>query len=221
MTPVLIETADNSHSLYLPEMDETYHSQNGAIEEALHVYVQAGLEVVMQHKTSINLFEFGFGTGLNALLSLLKAEEKNIRLTYETVEKYPLQPALYNLLNYGKLSGGKVFFNKLHEAHWDEIESISPHFTLHKMQGDVSNLILPISHYDLVYYDAFGPSKQAEVWEMPILENICKSLNKGGVLVTYSSQGKFRRNLRNLGFEIEKIPGPKGKREMTRATKIS
>lgn len=221
MKTVVIETADQSHSLYLPELDETYHSQNGAIEEALHVYVQAGLEVVMQHKTTINLFEFGFGTGLNALLSFLKTEENKIALTYDTVEKYPLQPALYNLLNYGKLTNREEIFNKLHEAQWNKPESISPHFTLHKMQGDISNLILSESHYDLVYYDAFGPNKQAEVWEMPVLEKVCQSLSKGGVLVTYSSQGKFRRNLKTLGFEIEKIAGPKGKREMTRATKIS
>lgn len=220
MKTQLIQTSDHSHTIYLPEMDETYHSQNGAMEEALHVYIDAGLNHVARTKDVIRIFEFGFGTGLNALLSWIEAEKNQKQLLYDTVEKHPLPFEVYTQLNYDQQSNGNGKLAKLHEANWGEQTIFDSHFIFQKTDCDILDYPFPSNFYDVVYYDAFGPSKQAEVWEMAVLEKVCQSITKQGVLVTYCSQGQFRRNLKSLGFEIEKLAGPTGKREITRAIKL-
>jgi tRNA U34 5-methylaminomethyl-2-thiouridine-forming methyltransferase MnmC len=219
MKTQLIQTSDNSHTLYLPELDETYHSQNGAIAESLHVYIKAGLNHVAQTKGFIKIFEFGFGTGLNALLSWIEAENANKQLLYDTVEKYPISSEIYTQLNFDEQANGNGKLAKLHATNWGQQIIFDSSFIFQKTACDI--LVYPFQNnfYDVVYYDAFGPSKQAAVWEMAVLEKVCKSIAPNGVLVTYCSQGQFRRNLKSLGFEIEKLEGPVGKREITRATK--
>lgn len=219
MRPQVILTSDNSHTLYVPELDETYHSQNGAVAESTHVYIEAGLHHIGKQQDVISIFEFGFGTGLNALLTWAEAEKTEKKILYHTVEKYPLLPETYVQLNYGDQLEEVDKLNMLHSSNWDEETHLSPNFKFKKVVCDIQAFPFRIAQYDLVYYDAFGPSKQSDVWAVPILEKVCASVRKGGVLVTYCSQGQFRRDLKSLGFEIEKLAGPKGKREMTRATK--
>jgi len=220
MKTQLIKTSDNSHTIYLPEMDETYHSQNGAMAESLHVYIEAGLNHVAKTKDVIKIFEFGFGTGLNALLSWIEAEKNNKQIVYDTVEKYPLSTDVYIQLNYDEQAKGNGKLAKLHEVKWGEQTICAPSFVFQKSACDILDYPFPNNFYDVVYYDAFGPSKQAEVWEMVVLEKVCQAIAHDGVLVTYCSQGQFRRNLKSLGFEIEKLAGPAGKREITRAIKL-
>ena len=219
MKTQLIQTSDHSHTIYLPEMDETYHSQNGAMAESLHVYIEAGLNYVAKTKEIIKIFEFGFGTGLNALLSWIEANKNQKQLIYDTVEKYPLPAEIYTQLNYDEQANGNGKLAKLHNANWSEQIKFDSNFIFQKTASDILDYPFPTNYYDVVYYDAFGPSKQAEVWEMAVVEKVCQSIAQDGVLVTYCSQGQFRRNLKSLGFEIEKLAGPAGKREITRATK--
>lgn len=219
MKTQLIQTSDNSHTIYLPEMDETYHSQNGAMAESLHVYIEAGLNHIAKTKDAIRIFEFGFGTGLNALLSWIETEKNQKQVFYDTVEKYPLPAEIHTQLNYDEQANGNGKLTKLHEANWGEQIIFDSAFRFQKTACDILDFPFPSSFYDVVYYDAFGPSKQAEVWEMTIVEKVCRAIAPNGVLVTYCSQGQFRRNLKSLGFEIEKLAGPVGKREITRATK--
>ncbi len=220
MNAQLILTSDNSHSIYLPELDETYHSQHGALAESQHVYIQAGLMHVAQTKDSIKIFEFGLGTGLNALLTWQIAEEFSKKVVYDSVEKFPLPAEVYSQLNYESETSAECKLKIIHSSGWNETHILSPCYVFQKAACDVLDFAFPDLYYDLVYYDAFGPSKQSEVWEMPVLEKVCQAVVPNGVLVTYCSQGQFRRNLKELGFEIEKLAGPKGKREITRATKI-
>jgi len=221
MQTQLILTSDHSHTIYLPELDETYHSQNGALAESRHVYIEAGLNHIAQNKDIIKIFEFGFGTGLNALLTWLEAEKIKKQILYDTVEKFPLELEIYSQLNYDEEIGevGKLW--QLHAAKWDKKIMLSSNFNFKKAACDILDFTFAPNYYDLVYYDAFGPSKQSEVWEMPILEKVCESVSTNGAIVTYCSQGQFRRNLKSMGFEIEKLAGPLGKREITRATRIS
>ncbi len=219
MTHQIILTDDNSFTIFLPELDETYHSRKGAIAESLHVYIKSGLEFVANTKDRIKIFEFGFGTGLNALLSWQFAEANHKTIFYDSVEKYPLEKEIYSRLNYDKVIGTGKHLMDLHEANWNEAIILSDHFILQKFNTDINLVAFPKDYYDLVYYDAFAPSKQAEVWEFSVLNKIYDSMVTDGILTTYCAQGAFKRNLINLGFEVEKIPGPPGKREMIRAIK--
>ncbi|MBC7389769.1 MAG: tRNA (5-methylaminomethyl-2-thiouridine)(34)-methyltransferase MnmD [Opitutaceae bacterium] len=219
MTHQIILTDDNSFTIFIPEMDETYHSRKGAIAESLHVYIKYGLELVASTKDRIKIFEFGFGTGLNALLSWQFAETYNKTIFFDTVEKYPLGKEVYSILNYDEqLQTGKKLLD-LHGANWNEPVILSENFILQKFDSDINLVAFPKDYYDLVFYDAFAPSKQAEVWEISILKKIYDSMITGGILSTYCSQGEFNRNLKSVGFKVEKIAGPLGKREMIRAMK--
>ena len=215
----IIPTGDNSFTIYIPELDETYHSRKGAIAESTHVYIQSGLEYISDKKKAVRIFEFGFGTGLNALLTWKYAEESELIVYYDSVEKFPLEKEVYSLLNYDAELNTPGKLTSLHEIPWNETFILSDHFTFQKHDLDIRDFAFPSEFYDLIYFDAFAPSKQAEVWSIDILEKIYESLSIGGVLVTYCSQGEFRRNLKTAGFTTEKIPGPPGKREMIRAIK--
>lgn len=214
----LQQTADGSHTLFIPEMDEHYHSVNGAVQESRHVFIEAGLHHLA--KKEITVFEIGFGTGLNALLTLLDAEENNRVVNYYSIELYPLEPELVQALNYGKVvcPEKKELFDALHAAAWNETAGITDHFVLHKIQGDNNSSELP-GGIDLVYFDAFAPDKQPEMWNQDIFNRLYAHMADGGILTTYCAKGVVRRMMQEAGYSVERIPGPPGKREMLRAIK--
>ena len=214
----LQETADVSHTLFIPEMDEHYHSVNGAVQESRHVFIEAGLH--RQEKKDITVFEVGFGTGLNAYLTLLDAENEDRSVDYFSVELYPLDPALVRALNYGDMicPEKKMLFTALHSAAWNEPVKITDHFTLHKIQGDNNSCTLP-EDMDLIYFDAFAPDKQPEMWSQEIFDRLYAHTSEGGILTTYCAKGVVRRMMQKAGYSVERIPGPPGKREMLGAIK--
>ncbi|MFZ6051102.1 tRNA (5-methylaminomethyl-2-thiouridine)(34)-methyltransferase MnmD [Halocola ammonii] len=221
--PQIIKTADGSPSLYLEELDETYHSRHGALQESQHVFIEMGLKVLAGKKSTINILEVGLGTGLNAWLSAGFAEEKNQQINYTGVEAFPLSNKILSevLELCTKLENvpAPELMQTIFDASWETEKTISGFFTLEKREGKIEEIELESSHFDLVYFDAFGPRAQSEMWEMKVLEPVVKSIAPDGLLVSYCVQGQFRRNLKSLGMEVEKVPGPPGKREMTRAWK--
>ncbi|MDR1344159.1 MAG: tRNA (5-methylaminomethyl-2-thiouridine)(34)-methyltransferase MnmD [Tannerellaceae bacterium] len=221
VNPEVQQTADGSHTLFVPEINEHYHSVNGAIQESLHVFINAGLRCLS--KENIRILEIGFGTGLNALLSLLEAERTDkLRIEYHTVELYPLPAELTSALNYAEqlCPGRKEWFDALHTAPWGEDVMITPNFILHKIKGDCNLCELPDS-IDLVYFDAFAPDKQPEMWSQEIFDALYKRMAEGGILTTYCAKGAVRRMMIKAGYSVERIPGPPGKREMIRASYYS
>ncbi len=214
--PVIETTADGSHTLFVPEMNEHYHSVNGARQESVHVFIEAGLR--QSASNDISLLEIGFGTGLNAYLSLIEAAEKGIRVHYTTLELYPLQQDIIEKLNYGKLISEEHagLFDQLHRANWDEEVSITPFFTLCKVKADLCNYTF-VRNFDVVFFDAFAPDKQPEMWNPAHFEQIFSHCNPGAIFTTYCAKGTVRRALLAAGFDVERIPGPPGKRQMLRA----
>lgn len=220
--PEIKITADGSHTLYIPSLDETYHSVHGAIQEAIHVYIDAGFNY-FKIKEKLNVLEVGFGTGLNTFLTYQEALKNAVEVNYTSIEAYPL--AIYDVekLNYLqelKASGiEESIFNKLHQVKWNENEKITTSFSLRKLKIMLQNFNEK-EQFDIIYFDAFGPRVQPELWEVPILHKMFNALNKNGVFVTYCAKGSVKRALKEVGFTIENIPGPPGKREMTRARKL-
>jgi tRNA U34 5-methylaminomethyl-2-thiouridine-forming methyltransferase MnmC len=218
----LVITGDGSHTLYVPGMDEHYHSNFGAVTESEHVFIQAGLMPLMT-LPGIAVFEIGFGTGLNALLTCMEALKREIPVRYYALEKYPLAPELAAGLNYPDLlapdsPGLQQQFMQIHQAAWNQPVVIHPCFTLHKIEGDLVDF-QPEFLYNLIYFDAFAPDKQPEVWSQEIFNRLFSHLNPGGLLTTYCVKGTVKRMLKAAGFELEKLPGPPGKREILRALK--
>jgi tRNA U34 5-methylaminomethyl-2-thiouridine-forming methyltransferase MnmC len=216
----IIVTGDNSKSLLIPELNETYHSVHGAAVESNHVFIVNGL--AQAGKESVRIFEMGFGTGLNALLSLNHAKNTPIYIVYHTVEKYPLGYELVKLLNHPGQTGLDHLaadFEKMHTCPWGVPAELSGSFTFQKTEGDLLDLDPLKAYYDLIYFDAFGPKVQPALWSADLLRKMYDALVPGGRLVTYCAQGQFRRNLREAGFRTERRPGPPGKREMTVAHK--
>jgi tRNA U34 5-methylaminomethyl-2-thiouridine-forming methyltransferase MnmC len=209
-------TGDGSHTLYLQAMGEYYHSTHGAIRESEYVFIEKGLKACAG--SSLDLLEIGFGTGLNALLTFLHARGQGGQLRYDTLELYPLAPEVFMKLNYPDYldQGAREWFEQLHHSPWGQVTEISPFFQLHKLKQDFTSFE-PNRFYDLVYFDAFAPGKQPEMWESEPLARLFRALKPAGLLVTYCAQGKFKRLLKQIGFEVESLPGPPGKREMTRA----
>lgn len=216
----VLQTADQSNTLYLPELDETYHSRNGALQESLHVFIENGLIPSLQHKHSLNILEVGFGTGLNAILTLREAHQQGISINYSTLETVPLNISLIHQLNYETFLDPALFsqFLQLHGCAWDAPQEISSIFTLHKKEQKLQEFI-PTEPIDLIYFDAFAPDKQPELWTEPIFKKLFDGMNSSGMLVTYSAKGEVKRNLRAAGFEVKRIPGPPGKRHMLQASK--
>jgi len=216
-----LETGDKSKTLLIPEWNETYHSHHGALTEALHVFILHGLK--HSNKTTVRIFEMGFGTGLNALLSLEYAHKNNLQVFYDSIEKYPLSYEEVKPLSYpelAELNHLEKEFEEMHLAGWNETKKISDNFVLKKLHADISEPDLEPDFYDIIYYDAFGPRVQPELWSEEICRRLFQSLRPGGILVTYCAQGQFKRNLKSAGFEVENLEGPPGKREMTRALKV-
>ncbi|WP_440134473.1 tRNA (5-methylaminomethyl-2-thiouridine)(34)-methyltransferase MnmD [Chitinophaga sancti] len=195
-------TDDGSHTISIPEMQVTYHSTHGAIQESMHVFIQAGLQALQL--PAIRIFEMGFGTGLNALLTMQHATTP---VYYYAVEQYPLTAAEVEGLSYG---------NELHGYAWNVDVQINEWFTLHKAHASLLD-VQPAQAFDLIYYDAFAPATQPELWTKEVFEKLYGLLDPGGILVTYCSKGDVRRAMLAAGFGVEKLAGPPGKREMLRA----
>jgi tRNA U34 5-methylaminomethyl-2-thiouridine-forming methyltransferase MnmC len=220
-------TADGSPTLYVPALDEHYHSHHGAAQESRHVFIAAGLQPLLaaglgqQHQ--LRLLEVGLGTGLNALLTLEAAQVAGATLTYDGYETLPLPPATVAALapQWATEPALGQAFDHLHTAPWNEEFSLVPGFTLTKIQVQLQAAALPTGYYDLIYFDAFAPEKQPELWREDVFAKLYAAAAAGAVLVSYCAQGQFRRNLRAAGWLAEKLPGPPGKREMTRARKAS
>lgn len=213
------QTADGSKTLYLPELDETYHSSHGAMQEAMHVFIQHGLAFIGQEKKSISVFEMGFGTGLNALLTAQWAEQHSCSIRYIGIELHPIPKDIWQQMDYVQEVLERERYSNIMAAEWGEYQVIEPNFQLKKVEEDILGLQL-VEQVDLIYFDAFGPRAQSEMWDLPVLTKMYERLNPGGVFVTYCAQGQMKRNLKSLGFSLESLPGPPGKREMTRAIKI-
>jgi tRNA U34 5-methylaminomethyl-2-thiouridine-forming methyltransferase MnmC len=215
----LVLTGDGSHTLYIPELNEHYHSTYGALTESLHVFIRSGLEY-FAGRGEISVFEAGFGTGLNALLTALKAARTGMKVWYYALEKYPVSPGMVKQLNYPLLlretePGAEGMFSAIHEAGWEIMTEIHPDFHIKKMQGDLCGFI-PDVIYDLVYFDAFAPDKQPEMWTGEIMHRLVSAIKPGGILTTYCVKGSVKRILTECGLTIEKLPGPPGKREILR-----
>lgn len=219
--PILEITADGSHTLFVPELDEHYHSTNGAKQEAEHVFINAGL--YHSTKNEIKILEVGFGTGLNAFLTLLDVQKSGKRVHYITLEAYPLSMEIIRNLNYPNLFSvnSREFYYRLHETEWEKEIEINSNFYLTKVNADFTQFDFSklTDAIDIVYFDAFAPDKQSEMWTQSLFDQLYNSCANGGIFVTYCAKGVVRRMLQESGFVTERLPGPPGKREMLRATK--
>lgn len=222
MQTQIITTEDGSHSLFVPHLDEHYHSTHGAIQESRHVYINAGFRACTLKQ--INILEIGFGTGLNAFLTLLEVEETNTIVNYTSLEFYPLDIETVKQLNYTNHLTDNTkapLFLKMHNATWDESIEITPSFSLHKIEVDVSNPdnFNTSTHFDVIYFDAFGPDKQPEMWNQQIFDKLHALCNANAIITTYCAKGQVRRMMQSSGFKVERLPGPPGKREILRGWK--
>ena len=214
------ETEDGSRTLFVPEMDEHYHSVKGALTEAEHIFINMGLRQCAL--LSPNVFEVGFGTGLNAFLTLLEAERAKRKVHFTTIERYPVDMDTICALGYPELIDTEHSreYYAMHEAEWNKDVEITPYFTIHKVKGDLTTYE-PTTGFDVVYFDAFAPEKQPEMWEAPIFDKIYAAMPLGGILTTYCAKGCIRRLLQATGLTVERLPGPPGgKREILRGTKL-
>lgn len=212
-------TADGSNTLYVPELNEHYHSVKGALTESAHIFIQMGLN----HAQAANprVLEIGFGTGLNAFLTLLEAEKIQRAIHFTSIERFPLSEDIVRELAYPETIAPEESekFYALHAAPWNQEVKISPYFTLHKIEGDFTRFSF-CEYYDVIYFDAFAPEKQPEMWSQPLFDSLYRQMNLGGILTTYCAKGVVRRMLQAAGFTVERLPGPPGgKREILRATK--
>lgn len=214
----LFLTEDGSHSIYSKQHKVSYHSRHGAICETEHVFIEAGLRGKIT-QASINILDIGFGTGLNAFMTLLEAKKSSSTFYYEAIEAYPITLEVANKFNYPSLlKAESKEFTHLHQTEWDEAHTLFSNFTFLKQLAKFENFKSNHS-FDIIYFDAFAPNAQANLWETGLLSKMYALLNPDGVLVTYCAQGQFKRNLKAVGFSVEALPGPPGKREMTRARK--
>jgi tRNA U34 5-methylaminomethyl-2-thiouridine-forming methyltransferase MnmC len=258
MQRTLIKTADGSHSLYVKELDEHYHSIHGAIQESKYVFIEKGLKHILTKQNFSELFilEIGFGTGLNALLTFMEAENLNAKINYTSLEAFPLEIELVNTLNYveqlsnvphrkgdapldsasdnpdikneisnqvrndgsTEKSHLRNIFNTMHTSKWETVTPFSKNFTLHKIKKILQQVEFN-NTFDLIYFDAFGPRVQPEMWEENLFGKIFDAINPQGCLVTYCAKGEVKRTLKKVGFVVETLPGPPGKREMVRGSK--
>lgn len=226
----IIPTEDGSSTIYIPEWNESYHSKHGAIQEAYHVFIQNGLNG-FSNNSEISILEIGFGTGLNSLITLNESLTRNLKIQYTGIEKYPVSEQEAQSLHYAKslkefnpkIKRGfeelEEDYSKLMKAPWEEFSGIHADFQLRKIQADFLDFNYPEEEFDLVYFDAFGARVQPELWTEELLGKIYASMKKGGLFTTYSAKGSVRRALMAVGMEVEKRPGPPGKREMLVARK--
>lgn len=217
----VITTADGSKTIHIIDWDEQYHSKHGAIQEAYHVFIKHGLSLYNNRQLSI--LEIGFGTGLNAFITFLEGKKINLNIDYVGVEAYPITSEELQQLNYVvelKVESQAKDFKTMHNSPWGKAVVISDDFRLNKQQKDFKELDFDNS-FNLIYFDAFGARVQPELWTEAIFSRMFKALTKDGILVTYAAKGSVRRAMQAVGFEVERLPGPPGKREMLRARKTS
>ena len=215
----IVVTADGSHTIAVPGMNVSYHSKHGAIQESMHVFIEAGFRYWSAHSKSpdqVSIFEMGFGTGLNAFLTAIEASDKKIKVGYVAVEQYPLVLEEAMRLNYTASLQHEQLFRQIHESKWNQKVAISEFFSLQKTNTSLENFSTD-QLFDLIYYDAFAPLAQPELWTAEVFKKLHSMLQPEGILVTYCSKGDVRRAMQAAGFKVEKIPGPPGKREMVRA----
>ena len=221
MNRIIQLTEDGSQTISVAEMKVTYHSTFGAIQESVHVFINSGLQPLLHLKEQLHIFEMGFGTGLNALLTLQQSINNNQKINYTAIELYPLEKEIYEELNYTASLNDSLlhsYFSQLHSCNWEEDVTIHPLFTLHKLKTSLIDFTTD-NIFDLIYFDAFDPSVQPDLWSATVFSKLFNMLSANGVLTTYSSKGDVRRAILAAGFTVEKIPGPPGKREMIRAFK--
>ena len=220
MDSKLILTEDGSHTLFVPEIDESYHSSHGAIQESKHIFIEAGLKQCQ--KSEINVLEIGFGTGLNTFLTLIEAEKSPKAINYTTLELFPVEINKAFKLNYAELLSHKLKpdFEKLHSSAWNENTSFNSCFKLKKICADFTQYVFT-EKYDVIYFDAFSPEKQPEMWTQEQFEKLYKCCNFEAVITTYCAKGSVRRAMQLTGFKVERLPGPPGKREILRGKKLS
>jgi tRNA U34 5-methylaminomethyl-2-thiouridine-forming methyltransferase MnmC len=218
----IITTGDGSHSLLNTTLNETYHSVHGAKRESIHVFIKHGLEFFLERSPQdvVNIFEVGFGTGLNALLTATFAEEKKQKFSYTSIEAFPLSAEIWSKLNYTNSEEDRILFNKLHSSAWESENTITDFFEVRKLNMTLQEIAFK-ENFDVVYFDAFAPSKQPEIWKISVLQKVYEALKVNGVFVTYCAKGQLKRDLKTLGFLVETLAGPPGKKEMVRALKIS
>lgn len=218
-------TGDGSKTIYLTDLNEQYHSKHGALQEALHVFIQTGLEYYLEISLSrkrnfkqqpLQILEYGFGTGLNAMLTA--QHHAKTPIVYTAVEAYPISTNEVCAMDYGGLLQDPKMYDLMHQSKWGHVQNITTQFSLIKQQKDFHD-ITNINQFDLIYFDAFGPRTQPELWSETIFRAAFLSLKSGGVLTTYCAAGQVRRNMQSAGFTVERLPGPPGKREMLRAIK--
>lgn len=217
-------TQDGSHSITASRFGVSYHSKYGAITESRHVFIQAGLyPLLLNTPAKISILEMGFGTGLNALLTFHETAHRQVQVYYESIEGFPISIQAAQNLNYPQLidvndAELNEVFTQMHQMPWEKEIALGPHFDLLKRLGNLEELQFT-PQFDLIYFDAFAPSAQPELWTAPIMQKMYDALKPGGVLVTYCAKGEFKRTLKAVGFTVERLPGPPGKREMTKAVK--
>ncbi len=219
----LFLTDDGSHSIFSEKFGVSYHSKFGAVQETQHVFIDAALKFFVEKtgKTDLKILEIGFGTGLNAFMTLIEAVKNNWNIHYTTYEAYPLSMEQVQTLNYPfEIENGKFkdVFDTLHQKTWNEAHILNENFTVQKVPEDFQSIDFHNS-MDIIYFDAFAPQAQPELWEIPMLQKMFDALKPEGLLTTYCAKGSVKRNFRALGFDLEAIPGPPGKREMTRVVK--
>jgi tRNA U34 5-methylaminomethyl-2-thiouridine-forming methyltransferase MnmC len=217
----VLVTADGSHTISIPEWNVTYHSIHGAIQESLHVFIEAGLKHQLSKKTgdALSILEMGFGTGLNALLTFREAAREQKNIYYQAIEQYPLTWKEADLLNYADQLNEPILqsvLTTLHSVPWNTDLQIHPYFCLHKTHLALQDVSITRS-FDIIYYDAFAPAAQPELWTEEIFRKLYNCLASGRILVTYCSKGDVRRAMQAAGFIVEKVPGPARKREILRA----
>ena len=218
----IIQTSDGSDTIYNSELNETYHSLHGSINESSVVYIKNGIEFYLgkKRKKNIKILEIGFGTGLNFLLTHVFFEKRKEKIFYHTLEPFPLPNSIIKKLNYINKVGTQYsdFFQLSHSTGPDKIIDITDRIKFIKSKISLEDVNLQ-DKYDIIFYDAFAPSKQPSIWEKKNLEKIYSHMNEDSILVTYCSSGQFKRDLKLIGFELDVLPGPKGKKEMVRAIK--
>lgn len=210
----IIKTEDGSTTIHLVDWGECYHSKNGAIQEAYHVFINNGLSLVKEK--SVSILEMGFGTGLNAFVTLLESEQNDLTIDYVGIEAYPISDEEIQSLNYVEQLNAEKFkdeFSLMHNSEWGVKTKITENFTLTKRKQlfqDIDDL----NQYDIVYFDAFGYPFQPELWSEAIFVKMFNSIKEKGILVTYAARGVIKRAMQHAGFQVKKVPGPPGKREM-------
>jgi tRNA U34 5-methylaminomethyl-2-thiouridine-forming methyltransferase MnmC len=209
-------TSDGSSTIFIPYLNENYHSTHGAMQESMHVFIEAGFKQINSHP--VKIFEVGFGTGLNCLLTYLNSNGRQV--VYHSIERFPVENNLLKQLNYNQLLEGNVpnFFDSMHKLPWDVELEVVPEFKLKKITEDI-NQYEPDITFNLIYFDAFAPEVQPGLWTLEVFQKMFEMLDPGGILVTYCAKGDVRRTMQACGFKTERLPGPPGKWEMLRATR--